>query len=72
MDQGAEEPARLTGDEIRKLICDITDQRISGEIDLLGEHFAPDVVVHCNCTKEGLFTDGMLRGRDEFLNNLRE
>jgi ketosteroid isomerase-like protein len=68
---GAERPVQMTGGEIRRRIVDITRLRLAGDLDRLMEYFCPDVVVHYNCTKEGLFTPGVLNGREEFRANLR-
>jgi ketosteroid isomerase-like protein len=68
---GADRPVQMTGSEIRRRIVDITRLRLTGDLDRLREYFSPDVVVHYNCTKEGLFTPGVLSSRDEFFANLR-
>jgi ketosteroid isomerase-like protein len=44
---------------------------MSGAFDAMMRHFSPEVVVRCHCAKEGLFLPGVLRGRDEFRENLR-
>ena len=71
MHGGAERPAQLTGDEIRRRISDITRLRLAGHLNQLMGHFSQDVIVHYNCTKEGLFSPGVLNGRAEFHGNLR-
>ena len=63
MHGGAERPAQLTGDEIRRRISDITRLRLAGHLNQLMGHFSQDVIVHYNCTKEGLFSPGVLNGR---------
>ena len=71
MHAGADRPAQLTGSEIRRRIADITYFRLAGELDALMTFFAPDVIVHYNCTKEGLFSPGVLKGRESFRANLQ-
>ncbi len=71
MHGGADRPAQVTGSEVCQRIAEITRLRLSGDLDRLMEYFAPDVVVHYNCTKEGLFSPGVLNGRDQFWANLR-
>jgi ketosteroid isomerase-like protein len=57
--------------ELRRRVLSITSLRMSGEIDEMLQYFAPDVVVHYHCTKEGLFLPGMLRGATAFRENMR-
>jgi ketosteroid isomerase-like protein len=67
----ADRPTQMTDREIRRRIAEITRLRLAGDLDGMMQYFAPDVVVHYNCTKEGLFTPGVLKGRDAFWTNLK-
>lgn len=72
MVQGAEEPTRLTRCEIHRRVAELTTLRLAGDIDAFVEHFADDAVVHYNCTKTGLFSSGVLNGKEEFRQNLNQ
>jgi ketosteroid isomerase-like protein len=52
-------------------IFEITRLRMSGRINEMLEFFAPHVVVHYHCAKEGLFLPGVLRGVDALRENIR-
>jgi len=67
----ADRPAEMTGREIRRRIVDITRLRLAGDLDGMMRYFDPNVVVHYNCTKEGLFSPGVLNGRNAFWANLK-
>jgi ketosteroid isomerase-like protein len=71
MDGEAEPPNKLTGGEIRRRLDEITRCRLSGQFDRMLRHFAPDVIVHYNCSQVGLFSPGVLRGRAAFLANMQ-
>jgi len=69
------EPARpqapLTGTEIRQRLVEITGARLSGRIESVVSHFAPDVIIHYNCPRYGLSTSEVIRGREAYVANLR-
>jgi ketosteroid isomerase-like protein len=71
MDEQARPPIQLTSGEIRRRLEEVTRCRLTGEFDRMLKHFAPDVIVHYNCTQVGLFNPGVLRSREAFLGNLR-
>jgi ketosteroid isomerase-like protein len=71
MQERARPQAELTGEEIRQRLVEITRARLEGRIDLVTQHFAPDVVVHNNCAKCGLPTPRVIHGRDAFAASLR-
>ncbi|HYA80085.1 MAG TPA: nuclear transport factor 2 family protein [Methylocystis sp.] len=71
MVQGAEGPTRLTRGEIYQRLSDVASLRLERRLDLLLEHFAPSVVVYRNCSREGLFNRGVLKGREAFRQALR-
>ena len=50
---------------------DITQARLAGRLDRVVAHFAPDAIVHYNCTKEGLYAPGTAHGRAGFLASLK-
>jgi ketosteroid isomerase-like protein len=57
--------------DLRRDIFEITRLRMSGRIEEMLEFFAPHVVVHYHCAKEGLFLPGVLRGVDALRENIR-
>jgi ketosteroid isomerase-like protein len=59
------------GRALERDIFAITHLRMAGELDAMMKYFAPDVVVHYRCTKEGLFLPGELHGVDAFRENIR-
>ncbi len=69
MQDRARPHTKRTGDEIRQRVVEITQARIAGRLDLVARHFAPDVVIHCS--KYGIFSPGVIHGRDTFVANLR-
>lgn len=71
MPKGAKNSNGETDGELRRRVAAIARYRMSGDIELMMRHFAPDVVVHCNCTKEGLFRPIVLAGRKAFAQNIR-
>jgi ketosteroid isomerase-like protein len=71
MSEGLGRPIQLSGSEIRRRLATITQHRLAGRLDQVVEHFAPDVTVYYNCTKEGLFAPGVMVGRGAFQASLR-
>jgi ketosteroid isomerase-like protein len=63
--------ARLTGNQIRQRLVEITGARLSGRIGNVASHFAPDVIVHYNCAKYGPSPPEVIRGREAFLAQLK-
>ncbi|HMK88778.1 MAG TPA: nuclear transport factor 2 family protein [Methylocystis sp.] len=72
MVDGTEGPCRLTRDEIRQRIAEITYLRLSGDIERFIAHFAADVTVHYNCEKAHLFNPGVLYGAAAFRQNIQQ
>jgi ketosteroid isomerase-like protein len=71
MFEGVGQPTQLTSGEIRRRLVEITQDRLSGRVDRVVEHFAPDAVVYYNCTKDGLFAPGVMHGRGAFFASLK-
>lgn len=71
MFERANPPAELTCNEIRQRLVEITQARLAGRLDRVVAHFAPDAIVHYNCTKDGLFAPGTTYGRAGFLASLK-
>ncbi len=63
--------AQLPDGEIRCRLGEIAHFRLTGQLGRMAKHFAPDVVVHFNCTQLGLFSSGTSRGRDAFIASMR-
>ena len=57
-----ETASRLSGGEIRRRLVEITRSTRGSPRPIMG-HFVADVIVHYNCTKEGLFSPWALDGR---------
>jgi ketosteroid isomerase-like protein len=70
MVQGTEEPTRLTRGEIHRRIAEMTSLRLDGDLERFLEHFDDRAVVQHDCTKKGLFTRGVMKGKAEFRQNL--
>jgi len=66
-----EGPSRAADGEYRRRVGEIIHFRMTGRVDELLRHFARDVVLHYNCTKEGLFQKGVWIGHEAFRENLR-
>ena len=71
MREPATPQARLTGAQIRQRLVEITGARLSGRLEKVASHFAPDVIVHYNCTKYGPTPPELIRGREAFLAQLK-
>jgi ketosteroid isomerase-like protein len=71
MQDRARPQTRLTRNEMRQRLVEITRARLAGRVDLVVPHFAPDVVIHYNCAKYGLFTTGVIQGHEAFIANLK-
>jgi ketosteroid isomerase-like protein len=71
MSERGSPPTAPSSAEIRQRLVEITQARLEGRLDQVVAHFAPDVIVHYNCTKEGLYAPGIMYGRGSFLASLK-
>ena len=71
MQRMAREPDQKNSSDLRGDIFEITRLRMAGRISEMLEFFAPHVVIHYHCAKEGLFLPGVLRGVEAFRENIR-
>jgi len=71
MKGGPERAQGVAASELRRRVADIVRLRMLGQPDAMLQYFAPDVVLHYNCTKEGLFRPAIWVGHDAFRENIR-
>ncbi len=50
--------------DVRRKISEMLQARMSGQISRLLGYFAQDIVLHCACSREGVLSPGIWRGRD--------
>jgi ketosteroid isomerase-like protein len=67
----AEGPDQSAVDKLRRLVHDIVKDRLSGQVDRLLEHFAPDVMIYYNHVQDGLCGPSVWRGREALRQKLR-
>ena len=56
--------SKSVASEIRSRIAEMLRCRMSGQINQMLRHFAPNTVVHCASSREGLLPPGIWEGAD--------
>ena len=56
--------SKMIASEIRRQITEMLEARMAGQIGKLLKYFAPDTIVHCASSREGLLSPGIWVGAD--------